>query len=194
MLFRKEQWAGLADGTITVAFRRQKRPSVKAGGTLRSPAGLLAIDAVTAVDETSLDDAAARAAGHADLADLLNALGPADPERTLYRVDFRRGGEDPRVALRQQDQLSEDELVAVIRCLDRLDRAAAAPWTDATLGVIADHPEVVSTELAALVGQERPAFKLNVRKLKGLGLTESLKVGYRLSPRGVAVLAHRRTG
>jgi len=27
-----------------------------------------------------------------------------------------------------------------------------------------------------------------VRKLKELGLTESLEVGYRLSPRGVAVL------
>jgi hypothetical protein len=27
-------------------------------------------------------------------------------------------------------------------------------------------------------------FKTNVRKLKELGLTESLEVGYRLSPRG----------
>jgi hypothetical protein len=31
-------------------------------------------------------------------------------------------------------------------------------------------------------------FKLDVRKLKELGLTESLKIGYRLSPRGIAVL------
>ena len=36
---------------------------------------------------------------------------------------------------------------------------------------------------------DRPAFKLNVRKLKALGLTESLEVGYRLSPRGAAFLA-----
>ena len=31
-------------------------------------------------------------------------------------------------------------------------------------------------------------FKTDVRKLKELGLTESLEVGYRLSPRGEAVL------
>jgi hypothetical protein len=34
MLFRKAQWEGLADGSITVAFRYQKKPTVKAGGTL----------------------------------------------------------------------------------------------------------------------------------------------------------------
>jgi hypothetical protein len=35
---------------------------------------------------------------------------------------------------------------------------------------------------------ERKDFKARVRKLKMLGLTESLAIGYRLSPRGVAVL------
>lgn len=33
-------------------------------------------------------------------------------------------------------------------------------------------------------------FKPRVRQLKELGLTESLEVGYRLSPRGRAVLRH----
>ena len=31
-------------------------------------------------------------------------------------------------------------------------------------------------------------FKRDVRKLKELGLTESLEIGYRLSPRGVAFM------
>ena len=48
---------------------------------------------------------------------------------------------------------------------------------------------MVSTELAAAAGQERAYFKLRVRRLKALGLTESLEVGYRLSPRGAAYLA-----
>jgi hypothetical protein len=61
-------------------------------------------------------------------------------------------------------------------------------WTAAVLQVIADHPAVVSTDLAPLVGMERPQFKLNVRKLKSSGLTESLEVGYRISPRGRVVL------
>ena len=33
------------------------------------------------------------------------------------------------------------------------------------------------------------SFKRDVRRLKELGLTESLEVGYRLSPRGRALLA-----
>jgi DNA-binding MarR family transcriptional regulator len=57
------------------------------------------------------------------------------------------------------------------------------------LHAIASQPAVVSTTLAEQLGMERPAFKLNVRKLKALGLTESLDVGYRLSPRGRALLA-----
>jgi hypothetical protein len=43
--------------------------------------------------------------------------------------------------------------------------------------------------LAEAAGQERLAFKTRVRRLKALGLTESLEVGYRLSPRGRAFLA-----
>ena len=43
-------------------------------------------------------------------------------------------------------------------------------------------------DLADELGLERLAFKTDVRKLKALGLTESLPVGYRLSPRGQAWL------
>ena len=43
-------------------------------------------------------------------------------------------------------------------------------------------------DLAARLGRERLDFKTDVRKLKALGLTESLTVGYRLSPRGMAWL------
>ena len=48
---------------------------------------------------------------------------------------------------------------------------------------IADHP-----------GRETLPFKTDVRKLKALGLTQSLEIGYRLSPRGEALLAARRSG
>ena len=44
-------------------------------------------------------------------------------------------------------------------------------------------------DLADAAGMVRKDFKGRVRKLKALGLTESLAVGYRLSPRGEAVLA-----
>jgi hypothetical protein len=115
-------------------------------------------------------------------------LGPRPADKQLYRVEFHLIGEDPRVALRASHDLGEEELASVLARLARLDRAAPTPWTRTVLQLIADHPGVVSTELAPQVGMERAPFKLNVRKLKSSGLTESLEVGYRISPRGLAVL------
>jgi hypothetical protein len=98
-------------------------------------------------------------------------------------------GPDRRVALRGADELDSGDVAALNTKLDRMDRAADQPWTRHTLRQIQRLPGVVSTELAAEVGQERHAYKLRVRRLKALGLTESLERGYRLSPRGVAYLA-----
>jgi len=189
VLIPQRFWTGIADGTVTVAFRRWKRPTVKAGGHLRSPAGYLAIDAVRVVSERSLTTALARRAGYLDLAELRRELGPPVADRDLYRVEFHRAGEDPRDALRADAELDPEALADLVRRLDRLDAAAPRPWTRATLTVIDARPGVVSTVLAAQVGLDRPAFKLNVRKLKALGLTESLEVGYRLAPRGAALVA-----
>lgn len=188
MLFRKAQWQGLEDGTITVAFRYQKRPSVKAGGTLKSPGGFLSIDAVDAIGLDDVDDVAAVRAGYESAAAAVADLGAPPDDKQLYRVEFHRLGDDPRIAMRNDTDLDEAELAAILARLARLDRAADAPWTGAVLRLIADNPGVVSTELAPQVGMERPPFKLNVRKLKTSGLTESLGTGYRISPRGDAVL------
>jgi biotin operon repressor len=177
MLFPAKFWPGLADGSITVAFRRQKRATVKVGGTLRSPGGVLFIDAVDPIGEDDITVADARAAGHADVAEILAFLRP---EGTLYRFRFHRVGDDPRLALRQQTALDDDALQK---------KLARLPWAASILRVIAAKPAVVSTELAADLGMERLAFKQKVRRLKELGLTESLETGYRLSPRGTAVLA-----
>jgi predicted transcriptional regulator len=54
------------------------------------------------------------------------------------------------------------------------------------LGLIAERPATRAPDLAASLGRETAPFKADVRKLKELGLTESLEVGYRLSPRGRA--------
>ena len=71
-------------------------------------------------------------------------------------------------------------------------RSTQGPWTIATLKLIAEHPGKRATLLAESVGMETKRFKTNVRKLKELGLTESLQVGYRLSARGKVVLKQRR--
>ena len=188
MLFAKRFWDGLADGTITVAFRRWKRPTVKADGTLRSPGGFLAIDSVEIVGEDALDDAQARQAGYDDVAELRRHLGATSDDRALYRVEFHLAGPDPRDVLRADAALGDDDIAELVTRLDRLDRAAPKPWTDGTLRAIAAQPAVVSTTLAQQLGIDRPTFKSNVRKLKALGLTESLEIGYRLSPRGEAFI------
>jgi hypothetical protein len=180
VLFPKERWAGLADGTVTVAFRRWRRPTVKAGGTLQSPGGLLAIDEVTPIDVEDISVEDVRAAGFADRDEVVAALRP---EGTLHRIRFHHLGEDPRVALRQRVDLADDEIEALRDALDRLE------WAVPTLRLIAARPGTVSTDLAATLGFDRLPFKQRVRRLKALGLTESLDVGYRLSPRGAAVLA-----
>ncbi len=121
----------------------------------------------------------------ADRAALLCELGRRS-EGTLYRIAFRLAGPDPRLALRAQEKLSPQELAAIAGRLARLDRAA--PWTRATLALIGAHPGVRAEDLARRQGLEKAPFKSRVRRLKELGLTESLAVGYRLSPRGTAVL------
>jgi hypothetical protein len=88
--------------------------------------------------------------------------------------------------------LSTEDVAEISAKLARLDaRSVIGPWTGATLSVICDHPGVLAAMLAKRVGHERDRFKQNVRKLKELGLTESLEVGYRLSPRGHAYLVRR---
>lgn len=189
MLFPKALWPGLASGSVQLAFRRWRRPTVRAGGTLRSPAGVLAIDEVRVIGPHEITDADAVRAGHADRQDVLDALPPGD-DRTLYRIAFHLIGDDPRVALRARADLHDADVATLVDALGRLDAASAdGPWTRAVLEQIAHRPAVRAPDLAAEAGQETVRFKRRVRRLKELGLTESLRIGYRLSPRGHALLA-----
>lgn len=191
MLFPQRLHDGIRDGTVTVAFRSWKRPTVRTGGTLLTPAGHLAIDEVAEITVDAIDGDDVAASGAATRDEVLRALG-RDPGRRLYRIRFHRLGEDPRVALRSTTDV-DAELDDIVAQLDRWDRAADdGPWTSAVLELLAARPAVVSTELAAALGMERATFKRRVRQLKALGLTESLEVGYRVSPRGEAVRRARR--
>jgi hypothetical protein len=186
MLFRQETLRGIESGEVTLAFRRWRRPTVRASGTLRTRAGVLAIESVEPVEEDAITDADARRAGAADRAELIERLRP---EGTLYRVEFRLVGPDPRIALRQRAKLDEEERAAIAARLARLDAASRhGPWTATVLELIARRPATRAQELAAELGRETAPFKADVRKLKELGLTESLERGYRLSPRGRAYM------
>jgi hypothetical protein len=174
----------IAAGSVTVAFRRWRRPTVRSGGTLTTTIGVLAIDSVDVIDVVEITDDDVGRAGYSDRDELLAALG--DRHGELYRIGFHLAGPDPRIALREHDALTAGEIAELERRLARLD--ARGPWTEQVLRLIAARPGVRAGDLAEELGRERLAFKADVRKLKALGLTESLEVGYRLSPRGRAYL------
>jgi hypothetical protein len=189
VLFTQRFWPGIADGSVTTAFRRWKRPTVKAGGTLRSPGGFLAIDDVRVITIDAITEDDARRAGYSQRAELLDELRRR--HGTLYRIDFHLAGPDPRDALRADVMIDDEAWADLERRLDRLDRASPrGPWTREVLELIGRCPATRAPDLAASLGHETQPFKVDVRKLKALGLTESLRVGYRLSPRGETVL-HR---
>lgn len=184
MLFKAPVLAAIAEGKVDLAFRRWRKPTVKAGGTLTTPVGVLAIDAIAVVGPETISDADAIRAGYAGAAEALTAL---EGEAPIHRIAFRLIGEDPRRALRLD--VSSAALDEIETRLARLD--ARGPWTAVVLELIAANPGVRAPDLAARLGRETLAFKIDVRKLKALGLTESLEVGYRLSPRGQALRTRR---
>ena len=191
MQFEPRLRAGLADGTIDVCFRRWRRRQVVAGNRYRSMIGMVLVSEVDVVeDDSAISEDDARRAGYRSVAELRADLRPPSPDTTLFRLVLRRVDEDdPRSVLAATSELTEDERAELDRRLDRLDRASSSgPWTRTVLQLIADRPAVRAADLAASLGRERAPFKLDVRKLKGLGLTLSLEVGYRLSPRGEAYL------
>lgn len=187
MLIKRAQLDAIVRGEVSVVFRRWQRPTVKPGGTLKTAVGVLAIDAVERVTMASITDADARAAGFAGRAELLTELKKRTG--TVYRIGLRHAGADPRIALRKRARISSAERAELRAKLDRYDKSSRlGPWTERVLQCIAKHPAVRAADLAVKLGYEKPWFKGNVRKLKALGLTESLETGYRLSPRGRAFL------
>jgi hypothetical protein len=179
---------GVVDGRVDRAFRRWDRPRVRAGGSQRTSVGVIGFTSVEAVERDALTAEDAERAGLAALERLLAVLDRRQ-DRPIYRIGLELVGPDPRVTLREAIP-SGDELADIRHRLERLDRASHhGPWTLAVLEAIRDRPATPAVELAAGLRREKLPFKLDVRKLKELGLTESLRPGYRLSPRGDAVLA-----
>jgi hypothetical protein len=193
LLFKKPFWAGLTSGAITVTFRRWQKPHVRPGGRYRChPIGVIEVDAIERVRASAIDPADAVRAGFGSVAELhayLGELGSLSADSELWRVVFHHGGDGDRVEIALDDQLSADDVTAIEARLARLDRDVA--WTAQTLALIEQQPRVAASKLAAQLGRDTQPFKVDVRKLKRLGLTQSFEVGYEISPRGRAFVAAR---
>ena len=192
MLFEQRFWAGLADGSVTITFRRWKRPQAIAGRRYRTPAGIIETERVDVVTPDSITDRDARRSGFESAAAVLANLR-GDASMPVYRIQFHMVDEpDPRAELAANDALTADDVAEIDRRLDRLDKASShGPWTRAVLESIAAQPGRRAPDLAEQFGRETQPFKLDVRKLKNLGLTISLRVGYEVSPRGAVYLRSR---
>lgn len=189
MLLEKRARDGIVAGSVTVLVRRWRRPQAVAGRVHRTAAGLIAVDEVTVVDPAALTDADAAPAGYGS-ADELRADQHGAEGDPVYLLRVRPAdGPDPRAVLASTDGLTQAEVAEIDRRLERLDRAAPhGPWMMSVLAAIRDAPGRRAGDLAAAAGREMLPYKADVRKLKALGLTLSLPVGYQLSPRGVTYL------
>jgi hypothetical protein len=189
VLFEQRFWDPIARGEVTVTFRRWKRRQAIAGNRYRTPRAIIEADAVDVVSVDDITDADARAGGYGDRAALIADLR-GTPDLDLYRIRFHAvEGPDPRAELAAEAVLDPESRAEIDRRLDRLDQASThGAWTRDTLRLIERMPATRAGDLADEVGRERLPFKTDVRKLKNLGLTISLGVGYELSPRGQAYL------
>ena len=194
MRFEQRLRDGIHSGAIVLAFRRWKRSQVVPGRRYRTGIDTVEVDSVDVVEPSSVDAAQARQAGYASVGELLADLR-GDPALPVYRIRLRRIHEpDPRDQLARAAGLTEADVAAITARLARMDSSSSrGPWTGAVLALIADRPGIVSTVLAEAMGWERQDFKLHVRRLKKLGLTLSLNVGYRLSPRRESYLNDLQT-
>src|SRR3954454_9119941 len=159
MQFEQRYGPAIADGSLTLTFRRWIRPQVVAGRRYRTAAGMLEVEAIDLASPGDITDAEAVQAGYPSAAALVAGL--PDSAAPLYRVRFHGVAEpDPREELAAADDLSADDVAQLDARLERLDRASSSgPWTMAVLQVIAERPAVRAPDLAASFGREALAFK-----------------------------------
>ncbi len=175
-------------GQISLAFRKWKKLAVKEGSLLKTSIGIVKITDITETDLSQISDDDAKKAGFKDLQSLVTEMTKFE-DGTVYKIGVIYQSADPRINLREQSQISDEELDLVKDKLQKLDKFSnQGNWTTKVLKAIQENPKLRAVELATKVGKEKEWLKLNVRKLKNLGLTISHEPGYTLSPLGEYVL------
>jgi hypothetical protein len=187
MLFKSRFHEGIRTGRITTTVRIWKRPHVRLDGRYALGDGAIVVDRIHEMRLEDITAAIARRSGFASVVDLLKTARHGNGER-VFVIDFHYDGSGPAHPAPETSPPGAAELLELDRRLDAMDcRARAGAWTRETLRLIREHPGVPAAVLARELGRPRDYFKRDVRKLKALGLTISLEVGYRLSAKGEAL-------
>ncbi len=188
MLLSQQALDGIVSGEIDRVYRRWKRPAVVEGTRQRTSHGLVEVVGLRRVDESEIEPGAA---GYQTTEELLDDIRPPEPGRDLYEVQVRWAGEDHRLALRESTDIDDAAWKAIDGVVSGIGRRGGPTGID-LLRVIAANPAKLAKELADEIGVERDVLKRRIRQLKEIGLTESLRIGYRLSPRGEAYLTRKQ--
>lgn len=188
MLFKEIHLRGIKSGKITLAFRKWKNTSVRTGSLLHTSVGLIEIRKIETVNENDITDNDALNAGFSDKNQLLKSF-THNSTGTIFKITVSYHSADPRIKLREQTGLSEQQFIDLKKKLEKLDNhSRQGHWTIKVLLTIKDNPNLHAIGIVKLTGFEKEWLKLNIRKLKNLGLTISHTVGYELSPLGKAFL------
>ena len=188
MIFKLSHLEGIKAGRITLAFRKWKKPTVRKGSRIKTEMAVVEILDISAITLEDITEQDVVNAGFSALDDLLRTLNGV-AEGTVYKIKVRYYAEDPRIALRSRTALTEKDFEALKKKLERLDHySKEGSWTIAVLTMIKNNPKLRAVDLAAMMGKEKDPLKINIRKLKNLGLTISHEVGYTLSPLGEHLL------
>ncbi|WP_160716415.1 ASCH domain-containing protein [Chitinophaga solisilvae] len=190
MLFKQEHLEGIRSGKVSLAFRKWNKPSAKQGSAVKTSVGIVEITAVTKTTAAAISEKDARNAGFSSLAALRSKLDKY-PAGDIYRIAVQYKSPDPRLELREQTSLSAAQLAALKTKLERLDAySKQGAWTTDILLAIKNNPLLKAASLALLTGKEKDWLKINIRKLKNLGLTISHDPGYTISPLGERLLEY----
>lgn len=188
MLFKNIHLEGIRSGKVTLAFRKWKKPAVKEGALLKTAVGQVKVTGISPVNEEELTEGDALRSGFKDVAALKKELQKR-PSGELYRIGVCYHSPDPRIVLREQTKLGDEEFLELREKLKRLDTYSKyGNWTLEILTAIQESPKLKAADLALKIGKEKEWLKLNIRKLKNLGLTVSHNTGYTISPRGAVFL------
>jgi hypothetical protein len=188
MIFRVSELQNIKAGKITVAFRKWKKAGVLNGSRLRTAMGVIEISSVSPIASGEITNIDAVNAGFDSLENLLKALNRI-AEGTIYKIELHYYSDDPRIKLSHQAEIGDEDFELLKKKLRRLDSYSKdGKWTLSVLKAINDNPRLRAADLAIMMNKEKDPLKIDIRKLKNLGLTISHEIGYTISPLGKFVL------
>lgn len=93
MLIKLDVLEAIKRGDITLQFRRWSRPSVKAGGTLKTKLGTMRIGRIDDMRPEDVSEADAKRAGFADVAAFRRWLGTMKDGPIFQRIEISPEGD-----------------------------------------------------------------------------------------------------